>query len=444
MRRLLLSIRRPNNLSESRFMTSPITLPVGFSEENGSLFCEGVALDELARRYGTPLYVYSRKAIETTVADYQRELVGTDHRVFFAMKANSNLGILDLLNRLGCGFDIVSGGELARALAAGADARKVVYSGVGKTEDEMRQALTAGILCFNIESIPELDRLQSVAASMGVIANISVRINPNVDPKTHPYISTGLKNNKFGVAYDDTLALYKKAASLPNIRVTGIDCHIGSQITELAPFVDAAHRILDMVDALKNEGIELDHIDFGGGLGVQYIDETPPAACELVKALIDLCQQRGYGHLTLYFEPGRSLIARAGVLLMTVQYLKPTEAKNFCIVDAGMNDMMRPALYQAEMPIVPTVRRDGTARTWDIVGPICESGDWLDKERALTVAPGDTLAMFSAGAYGMSMASNYNSRPGAAEVLVSGTDVQIIRERQTYDDLMRHEKRLAE
>ena len=423
-------------------MTSASSFPAGFSNRNGKLYCEDIPLDDLARRYGTPLYVYSRSALEDTIADYQQELKGTDHRVFFAMKANSNLGILDLMNRNGCGFDIVSGGELARALAVGADPKKIVYSGVGKTVKEMREALQAGILCFNLESIPELDRLQEVAAGMGVVANVSVRINPNVDAKTHPYISTGLKNNKFGVAYESSVALYQKAATLPNIRVTGIDCHIGSQITELSPFLDAAHKVLDLVDMLKAEGIEIDHIDFGGGLGVRYIDETPPAASELVKALTTVCEERGYGHLALYFEPGRSLVARSGVLLMTVQYLKPTESKNFCIVDTGMNDMMRPALYEAEMPIVETVANDEPAQQWDIVGPICESGDWLDKNRLLKVRAGDTLARFSAGAYGMSMASNYNSRPNAMEIIVSGQEVQVIRERGTYADLMRNERTL--
>ena len=351
------------------------------------------------------------------------------------MKANSNLALLKFFHDSGTGFDIVSRGELQRALMAGAKGNDIVYSGVGKSREDIRAALRADIGCFNVESIPELDRINEVALEEKRMAPVSVRVNPDVDAKTHPYISTGLKNNKFGVSYDQTVALYQRAAKLPGIRISGIDMRIGSQITELEPFVHAADKIFDIVDALAQNGIMLDHLDFGGGLGVRYTDETPPSAETLVKAVSRKAAERGYADLPIYFEPGRSLVARAGILLTTVEYLKPTEAKNFMIVDAAMNDMVRPTLYQAQMPLVNCTQRDEVS-LWDVVGPVCETGDFLARSIELAAQPGDVLAMTGAGAYGMSMASNYNSRGRAAEVLVSGSRVWLIRRRETIEDLM--------
>lgn len=407
----------------------------GFSRRDGALYCEELNLRELAQRFGTPLYVYSHQALKTALENWLRGIAGTNHRVFYAMKANSNLALLKFFHDSGTGFDIVSRGELQRALMAGAKGNDIVYSGVGKSRKDIRAALRADIGCFNVESIPELDRINEVALEEKRIAPVSVRVNPDVDAKTHPYISTGLKNNKFGVSYDQTVALYQHAATLPGIRISGIDMHIGSQITELEPFVHAADKIFDIVDALAQNGIMLDHLDFGGGLGVRYTDETPPSAETLVKAVSRKAAERGYADLPIYFEPGRSLVARAGILLTTVEYLKPTEAKNFMIVDAAMNDMVRPTLYQAQMPLVNCTQRD-EASLWDVVGPVCEAGDFLARSIELAAQPGDVLAMTGAGAYGMSMASNYNSRGRAAEVLVSGSRVWLIRRRETIEDLM--------
>ena len=407
----------------------------GFSRRDGALYCEELNLRELALRFGTPLYVYSHQALKTALENWMRGIAGTNHRVFYAMKANSNLALLKFFHDSGTGFDIVSRGELQRALMAGAKGNDIVYSGVGKSREDIRAALRADIGCFNVESIPELDRINEVALEEKRMAPVSVRVNPDVDAKTHPYISTGLKNNKFGVSYDQTVALYQRAATLPGIRISGIDMHIGSQITELEPFVHAADKIFDIVDALAQNGIMLDHLDFGGGLGVRYTDETPPSAETLVKAVSRKAAERGYADLPIYFEPGRSLVARAGILLTTVEYLKPTEAKNFMIVDAAMNDMVRPTLYQAQMPLVNCTQRD-EANLWDVVGPVCKTGDFLARSIELAAQPGDVLAMTGAGAYGMSMASNYNSRGRAAEVLVSGTRVWLIRRRETIEDLM--------
>lgn len=407
----------------------------GFSRRDGALYCEELNLRELAQRFGTPLYVYSHQALKTALENWMRGIAGTNHRVFYAMKANSNLALLKFFHDSGTGFDIVSRGELRRALMAGAKGNDIVYSGVGKSREDIRAALRADIGCFNVESIPELDRINEVALEEKRIAPVSVRVNPDVDAKTHPYISTGLKNNKFGVSYDQTVALYQRAATLPGIRISGIDMHIGSQITELEPFVHAADKIFDIVDALAQNGIMLDHLDFGGGLGVRYTDETPPSAETLVKAVSRKAAERGYADLPIYFEPGRSLVARAGILLTTVEYLKPTEAKNFMIVDAAMNDMVRPTLYQAQMPLVNCTQRD-EACLWDVVGPVCETGDFLARSIELAAQSGDVLAMTGAGAYGMSMASNYNSRGRAAEVLVSGSRVWLIRRRETIEDLM--------
>lgn len=394
------------------------------------LFLEDCSLDALASRFGTPLYVYSQAAMLAALAPYQRALAGREHLVCYAMKANSNLAVLQTFARAGCGFDIVSAGELERVLAAGGDAGKVVFSGVGKTRAEMRRALEAGVLCFNVESEAELEVLSQVAVECGRTAAVSLRVNPDVDAKTHPYISTGLKDNKFGIAHPRALAAYRRAASLPGLQVTGIDCHIGSQITEIAPYLDALDRLLDLVEALEAEGIALHHLDLGGGLGITYTDETPPGADELIAQLLRRIDARGHAHRKLLFEPGRSLVGNAGVLLTETLYLKPGESKNFCIVDAAMNDLMRPAMYEAWMGIVPCRQRDLPAQTWDVVGPVCESGDWLGRERQFAVQAGDRLAVLSAGAYGMSMASNYNTRGRAAEVMVVGNQAHLIRERE--------------
>lgn len=409
---------------------------------DGTLRLEGHALADLARRFGTPLYVYSRNAMLEALAAYQRALAGRPHLVCYAMKANSTLAVLQTFARAGCGFDIVSGGELARVLAAGGDAAKVVFSGVGKTRDEMRQALAAGVRCFNVESVGELERLSEEAVAMGRRAPVSLRVNPDVDAGTHPYISTGLKGNKFGIAHDEALAAYRRAAALPGIDVVGIDCHIGSQITQVEPYVEAADRVLDLVEQVEAAGIALHHVDFGGGLGITYTDEQPPSAEVLVRRLLQRVDERGHGHREVLLEPGRSLVGNAGVLLTEVQYLKPGAVKNFCIVDAAMNDLVRPAMYEAWMAIEPCQRRDAPALAWDVVGPVCESGDWLGRDRTLALAPGDVLAILSAGAYGMAMASNYNTRPRAAEVMVDGDHVHLVREREPVAQLFAHEKLL--
>ena len=410
------------------------------TQRDHQLWLEERPLAELAREYGTPLYAYSRNAMRAAAASYQRALAGRRHLVCYAMKANSNLAVLQTLAEAGCGFDIVSAGELQRVLAAGGRASQVVFSGVGKTRDEMRLALEAGVRCFNVESEPELVALSEVAVSLGRRAPVSLRVNPDVDAGTHPYISTGLKSNKFGIAHERALAVYRQAHALPGLEVVGIDCHIGSQITHASPYLDALDRLLDLVDALSTEGIELQHIDLGGGLGITYTDEEPPSPEELVRQMLARIDARGHGHREILLEPGRSLVGNAGVLLSSVLYLKPGEEKSFCIVDAAMNDLMRPAMYQAWMRIEPCERRDGAARTWDVVGPVCESGDWLGHDRRFAVEPGDVLAVLSAGAYGMTMASNYNTRPRAAEVMVDGDKVHLIRERESVAQLFSGER----
>ena len=407
---------------------------------DGRLYLEGVALDALAERYGTPLYVYSRQALESAYQAYAEAFAATPHLICYAVKANSSLAILNLFARLGAGFDIVSGGELARVLAAGGDPGKVVFSGVGKTADEMRAALAAGILCFNVESASELHRLNRIAGELGKVAPVSFRVNPDVDPKTHPYISTGLKENKFGVPIADAPALYRLAASLPNLKITGIDCHIGSQLTDLSPLVDAADRVLALVDALAAKGIALHHIDLGGGVGIRSRDETPPDLAAYGRTLATRFAGR---REKLLLEPGRSLVGNAGLLLTRVEYLKPGEDKNFAIVDAAMNDLMRPALYEAYHEIVAVNERQTPQKRYDIVGPICETGDFLGFARDLAIKEGDLLALLSAGAYGMSMASNYNSRPRAAEILIDRNEIHLIRERETQASLMAGERLVA-
>ncbi len=398
------------------------------------LHVEGVVLSQLAQEHGTPLFVYSKAAMLSALAAYQRGFAGRQAQICYAMKANSSLAILQVFAEAGCGFDIVSGGELARVLAAGGDPAKVIFSGVGKARHEMKQALQVGIGCFNVESEAELDVLSEVAMGMGKIAPVSLRVNPNVDPKTHPYISTGLKGNKFGIAHEDTLRAYRHAASLPGLKVVGIDCHIGSQITETNPYLDAMDRVLDLVADIEAAGIPIHHIDFGGGLGINYNGDTPPEADALWAQLLTKLDTRGYGQRQLMIEPGRSLVGNAGVCLTEVLYLKPGEQKNFCIVDAAMNDLPRPAMYQAFHQIVPVKTSAGQDAVYDVVGPVCESGDWIGRDRQLQVHAGDVLAVLSAGAYCMSMASNYNTRGRAAEVLVDGTQAHLIRQRESAFD----------
>jgi diaminopimelate decarboxylase len=408
--------------------------------QGDELFMEDVRLSDLARQYGTPLFVYSKAAMLSALAAYQRGFAGRQVQICYAMKANSSLGVLQVFAQAGCGFDIVSGGELERVLAAGGEPQKVIFSGVGKTRAEMRRALEAGIGCFNVESEAELEVLNEVALAMHQRAPVSIRVNPNVDPKTHPYISTGLKGNKFGIAHERTLATYQRAASLPGLQVVGIDCHIGSQITQEEPYLDAMDRVLDLVETIEAAGIPLHHIDFGGGLGIDYNDDTPPAADALWAKLLAKLDARGFGARQLMIEPGRSLVGNAGVCLTEVMYLKPGEQKNFCIVDAAMNDLPRPAMYQAFHRIVPLTSRPTTPTLYDVVGPICESGDWIGRDRNLAVTPGDLLAVLSAGAYCMSMASNYNTRGRAAEVLVDLNQVHLIRVRENPSDTFSHER----
>lgn len=410
-----------------------------------TLFLEDCPLGELATRHGTPLYVYSRSAMLAAVAAYRQALAGRDHLVCYAMKANPSLAVLQTFAQAGCGFDIVSGGELERVLTAGGDPAKVVFSGVGKTAAEMRQALLADVLCFNVESEPELERLSQVASGLGRTARVSLRVNPDVDAGTHPYISTGLKGNKFGIAHGRAVAAYRRAAALPGLQVVGIDCHIGSQITQTGPYLDALDRVLDLVEAVESHGLQLHHLDLGGGLGITYDDEQPPPIGELVSALVARIDARGHGHRRILFEPGRSLVGNAGVLLSEVLYLKPAMedgGRNFCIVDAAMNDLMRPAMYDAWMNIVACEQGDEPARRWDVVGPVCESGDWLGRDRSLAVQPGDHVAVLSAGAYGMSMASNYNSRGRAAEVMVDGARSWLVRRREQPSELHSHDLKL--
>ncbi|AVI82461.1 diaminopimelate decarboxylase [Pseudomonas syringae pv. tomato] len=412
-----------------------------FNYRDGELFAEGVALSAIAERFGTPTYVYSRAHIEAQYRAFADALSGMPHMVCFAVKANSNLGVLNVLARLGAGFDIVSRGELERVLAAGGKAERIVFSGVGKTREDMRRALEVGVHCFNVESTDELERLQEVAAELNVRAPISLRVNPDVDAGTHPYISTGLKENKFGIAIAAAEDVYIRASQLPNLEVIGVDCHIGSQLTTLEPFIDALDRLLDLVDRLGDCGIHLHHIDLGGGLGVRYRDEEPPLAGDYIKAVRERLAGRDLG---LLFEPGRFIVANAGVLLTQVEYLKHTEHKDFAIVDAAMNDLIRPALYQAWMDVTAVRPRDSEPRAYDIVGPICETGDFLAKGRELALAEGDLLAVHSAGAYGFVMSSNYNTRGRAAEVLVDGTQAFEVRRRETVAELFAGESLLPE
>src|ERR1700744_229580 len=384
-----------------------------FAYVDGVLHVEDVSAASLAEQFGTPLYVYSRAALTEAWNAYAGACAGRRASVHVAVKANSNLAVLNVFARLGAGFDIVSGGELARVLAAGGKAENTVFSGVGKHSDEMRQALAAGVKCFNVESIPELDRLNEVAGEMGKTAPGSLRVNPDVDAKTHPYISTGLKSNKFGVAFDEARATYRAAAAMPHLDVVGIDCHIGSQITEIAPYLDAVDKLLELVGQIEADGLSIRHIDVGGGLGITYDDETPPDIGDFVRTVLDRIEQRGHGHREVYFEPGRSLMGNAGVLLTRVEYLKPGSEKNFAIVDAAMNDLARPAMYQAFHRIEPVAQSAVQAQVYDVVGPVCESGDWLGKDRNLAIAQGDLLAIFSAGAYGFTMSSNSKTRPRA-------------------------------
>ncbi len=421
-------------------MTQPSLAGAPFvSHQHNDLYLEGVKLADLAQAHGTPLFVYSKAAMLNALAAYQRGFAGRQARICYAMKANSSLAVLQVFAQAGCGFDIVSGGELDRVIAAGGDPAKVIFSGVGKTRAEMRQALKAGIACFNVESEAELEVLSEVAQSLGQKAPVSIRVNPNVDAKTHPYISTGLKGNKFGVAHERALQTYQRAASLPGLQVVGIDCHIGSQITESTPYLDAMDRVLDLVSAIEEAGIPIHHIDFGGGLGINYNGDTPPAADALWAQLLAKLDARGYGQRQLMIEPGRSLVGNAGVCLTEVLYLKPGEQKNFCIVDAAMNDLPRPAMYEAFHQITPLSPRQGDTVTYDVVGPVCESGDWLGRDRQLAVKAGDVLAVLSTGAYCMAMASNYNTRGRAAEILVDGKQAHVIRRRETSADLMAFE-----
>ena len=411
-----------------------------FEYQNGVLHAESVALDAIAESYGTPAYVYSKSQLTENFDSYANACAGRDALVCYAMKANSNLAILDLLARRGAGFDIVSGGELLRVIAAGGDPKKVIFSGVGKSVDEMRLALEHDILCFNVESIPELHRLNEVAGNMGKKARISLRVNPNVDAKTHPYIATGLKANKFGVAFDDALETYRTAAKLPHLDVSGIDCHIGSQLLDDAPLLEALDKLIELIDALGAEGIHLHHLDIGGGLGIDYGDGAPVPVGDYLARLfkrIDAwrAEKHGGAPIKVIFEPGRSIVGNAGVLLTRVEFIKHGEEKNFCIVDAAMNDMARPAMYQAWMDMQPVVRNGAAAAMFDVVGPICESGDWLARDRELNVDAGDLLVMKTAGAYGMTMASNYNTRGRAVELIVDGDKVHVVRQRENPADL---------
>jgi diaminopimelate decarboxylase len=409
-----------------------------FAYSDGELHAEAVPLSRVAAQYGTPCYVYSRAALTGAWRAFDAAFAGRDHLVCYAVKANPSLAVLNLFARLGSGFDIVSGGELSRVIAAGGDPRKVVFSGVGKSAQEMRQALLAGILCFNVESESELRRLDRVAAELDRVAPVSLRVNPDVDARTHPYIATGLGQNKFGVAYRDAPALYRLAAGMRHLRIEGIDCHIGSQLTEIGPFVAALQKILDLVDRLERDGVPIAHLDAGGGLGIRYRDEAPPAIADYARALL---QTMGGRRQKLLLEPGRLLTGNAGVLLTRVEYLKSNADRHFAVVDAAMNDLVRPALYDAWHDVLPVRQRApaGETATYDIVGPVCESGDFLARARALALNEGDLLAVMSAGAYGMSMASNYNTRPRAAEVMIDGDAVHLIRERESVSELMARE-----
>ena len=419
-----------------------------FSFHDGVLHAEATSLSQIAEQFGTPTYVYSKAGLLNNFHAYADACKGRDALVCYAMKANSNLAILDLLAREGAGFDIVSGGELLRVIAAGGDPAKVIFSGVGKSADEMRLALQHDILCFNVESIPELHRLNAVAGDVGKRARVSLRVNPNVDAKTHPYIATGLKANKFGVAYDDALDTYRAAAALPHLDVVGIDCHIGSQLLDDAPLLEALDKLIVLIDTLAGENIILHHLDMGGGIGINYGEGEPVAAGDYlarVFARIDAwrAEQHGGQPIKVIFEPGRSIVGDTGVLLTRVEYLKPGAEKNFCIVDAAMNDLMRPTLYQAWMDVQPLRQSGAAAPVYDVVGPVCESGDWLARDRKLAVQPGDVVAIMQAGAYGFAMASNYNTRGRAAEVMVDGGKAQLVRQRENPADLFALETRLG-
>lgn len=417
----------------------PLPKLSGFSERNGIWYAEEIPLIDLAKEYGTPLYVYSKKALTESYEAYDKACIDGKGkrraRIHYAMKANSNLAVIDLFKQLGAGFDLVSGGELARALAIGADPKSLVFAGVGKSAPEIAAALKAGVKCINVESIAELHKINRVASDLNLRAPISLRVNPDVDAQTHPYISTGLKGNKFGIAYHEVLKTYREASRLPQIDVVGIDCHIGSQITTTAPYLDALDKVLDLVEHLKREGIVIHHLDLGGGLGISYSNETPPDITEFTNTLLNHVTERGFGHLDVVLEPGRSLVGNAGVLLTTVEYLKPGVEKNFCIVDAAMTELMRPALYEAHHGIVPAQTKQTKSIVYDVVGPVCESGDWLGRDRQLAVEEGDLLAILSAGAYGFVMASNYNTRPKPAEIMVDGKDAFVIRRRESIQEL---------
>jgi diaminopimelate decarboxylase len=413
-----------------------------FEYRNGDLHCEEVSLNQIAEQVGTPAYVYSREALERAYLGYAEALEGRDALICFAVKANSNLAVLNVLAKLGAGFDIVSGGELERALLAGAEPNKIVFSGVGKQAHEIARALEVGIHCFNIESEAELYRVNEVAESRGQVARVSFRVNPDVDAGTHPYISTGLKENKFGIAIDTAPEVYAKAAALKGVEVIGVDCHIGSQLTEVSPFLDALDRLLALIDLLAEQGITIRHLDLGGGLGVCYTDETPPTPATYIDALTERLGDRD---VKLVFEPGRSIAANSGVLLTQVEFLKENGDKNFAIIDAAMNDLIRPSLYSAYQEIIPLFEQSvAEVKTWDLVGPICETGDFLGKDRQLALSAGDRLAVCSAGAYGFVMASNYNTRPRVAEVMVDDDRFQVVRERETFEDLVRGEHLMTE
>ncbi|WP_407331854.1 diaminopimelate decarboxylase [Enterovibrio sp. 27052020O] len=411
-------------------------------QDDGQLWAEELPLAQLAETYGTPLYVYSRATLERHWHAFNNAVGDHPHLICYAVKANSNLGVLNVLARLGSGFDIVSQGELERVLAAGGDPAKVVFSGVGKTAPEMARALSLGIKCFNVESEAELDRLNQVAGEMGKVAPVSLRINPDVDAKTHPYISTGLKENKFGIAFDRAREVYHYAHNLPHLNIHGIDCHIGSQLTDLAPFIESTDRLLALIDELREDGINITHLDVGGGLGVTYHDEKPPQPSEYAKALLDRLEN--HQDIELVFEPGRAIAANAGVLLTKVEFLKHNAEKNFAIIDAAMNDLLRPALYQAWQDIVPLRPRDGEGKTYDLVGPVCETGDYLGKDRNLVLEAGDFLAVRSSGAYGFVMSSNYNTRSRAAEVMVDGDQAHLVRQREPLESLWQLEQILPE
>ena len=419
--------------------TIPLPKLSGFSERNGSWYAEEIPLADLATEFGTPLYVYSKKALTEAYQAYDKACIDSKGkrraRIHYAMKANSNLAVINCFKELGSGFDLVSGGELARALAIGADPKSLVFAGVGKSASEIATALKVGVKCINVESIAELHKINRVASELNLRAPISLRVNPDVDAKTHPYISTGLKGNKFGIAYHEVLKTYREASQLSQIDVVGIDCHIGSQITTTAPYLDAVDKVLDLVEHLKREGIIIYHLDLGGGLGISYSDETPPDITDFTNTLLNHVAERGFGHLDVVLEPGRSLVGNAGVLLTTVEYLKPGVEKNFCIVDAAMTELMRPALYEAHHGIVPVQAKQAKSVTYDVVGPVCESGDWLGRDRNLTIEEGDLLAILSAGAYGFVMASNYNTRPKPAEIMVDGNNAYVIRAREKINDL---------